>query len=115
VQIIGWERNELAEGATSTSNAKDCPIDAVFANAGFTPVTSAAADIDFAGDTLANPGPVSRRADGLDHPNEFVARDSTEVGITFQELQVGAADSCHSHANATLAARLGSGHILQRH
>src|SRR5688572_12189970 len=72
-------------------------------HAAHTPFARAAPDVDLADDALPYPPRVIFWR-VLDDAHELVAGDPCEAGVSFEQLQIGAADAGARHANATLVA-----------
>ena len=80
------------ERTGAPDDAEDGASGAVVGGAGAAPFARATADVDLSDDALADPVPipVGRR---VHHADEFVPWYAREPGVSFQDLEVGAADA----------------------
>jgi hypothetical protein len=90
------------ERTGAPDDAEDGASGAVVGGAGAAPFARATADVDLSDDALADPVPipVGRR---VHHADEFVPWYAREPGVSFQDLEVGAADAGQPHRNPALA------------
>jgi hypothetical protein len=86
----------------------------VLPHAGRTEAARAAADIDLAGHAAADPRAIVSTADGFDDPDEFVAGNPVEASVSFEQLQIRAADARHSYADQTFAVMPGNWLVAKR-
>ena len=74
------------------ADADDAAVVAVLLDPARAPVAAPAPDVDLADDALADPRRVGRRR-LLDDADELVAGDAGELGVAFEDLEIGAADA----------------------
>ncbi len=113
MKVRARQRQVLGECAGAAAYPDDRSLRAMFFDAGAALRTRAAAHIDLADDTPADPLAVSWIGNAIDQPDELVPGNPTEVRIAIDEVQIGAADACQQHAHLTFTGLRRKGHSAQ--
>ena len=90
------------ERTGTPDDAEDGASGAVVGGAGAAPFARATADVDLSDDALAVPVPIPVGC-CVHHADEFVPGYTREPGVSFQDLEVGAADAGQPQRNPALA------------
>ena len=112
VQVDRRQRQILGKRPVVLADADDVAVVAVLLDPARAPVTVPAPDVDLADDALADPGGVRRRR-LLDDADELVAGDAGELGVAFEDLEIGAADAGAPDADETIARALRHGQVFE--